>query len=319
MALGVAAFFVCTFILVALAVIGVRLALQRSLPDQQPEQKSSDWADSFDAALLKDESLSTISFWDGLLKQFDGVEIMKARLAESGMSWSVGRLTMMMLMAGTASLAVFRMFNFLPGWFVLLGSVAAGAAPYLVVLRRRRRRLDLIETQLPEAFETLARSLRAGNPLSAGLETLAAECKEPLASEMKKLVDERALGRPIEDSLQSMLERLPVDGVSEFAAVIQLQSRTGGKLHEVLTRITENMREAASLKSEIRSIAAHGRLTGLILTLLPVGIAVVMFFVNPQQMMILWTHPMGRNLIAAAVVCLVLAHFVIRKMVDIRI
>jgi tight adherence protein B len=319
MALGVAAFFICTFLFVALTVVGVRLVLQRVQPEERPPETNSDWAASFDAVLLKDESLSTISFWDGLLRQFDGVEIMKARLAESGLSWSVGRLTMMMLVAGTASLAVLRLFNFLPGWFVLLGSAAAGAAPYLVVLRRRRRRLMLLEEQLPDGFETLARSLRAGNPLAAGLEVLAAESKEPLASEMRKLVDELALGKPLEDSLQSFAKRAPVDGVSEFVAVIRLQSRTGGKLHEVLSRLTENMREAASLKSEIRSIAAHGRLTGLILTLLPVGIAVVMTWVNPQQMMILWNHPVGRDLIAAAVVCLVLAHAVIRKMVDIRI
>jgi tight adherence protein B len=320
MALSVAVFFLSTFVLVALAIMALRWLGERTHSQEPPAgDAEQDLAASIDATLFKTDSLSTISFWDELLKKVDGVKLMKARIAEAGMTWSVGRLTMMMLVSGTATLAVMRVFSFLPGWFVLLGSAVACAGPYLVVLRRRRKRMLRIEEQLPEALETLARSLRAGNPLIAGLEVLGQECKAPLAGEMRKLVDECTLGRPLEESLQSLLRRVPVAEVGEFVAVVQLQSRTGGKLHEVLSRLSETMREAASLKSEIRSIAAHGRLTGLILTLMPVGIAAVMTYVNPEHMLILWNHPSGRDFIGAALVCLVLAHIVIRKMVDIKV
>jgi tight adherence protein B len=107
--------------------------------------------------------------------------------------------------------------------------------------------------------------------------------------------------------------------MSVFAAAVQLQSRTGGKLSEVLVKIAENMREVAALRGEVKAISAHGRMTGTILTLLPVGIVFVMSTVNPDYIGILVRHPRGKDLIAAAIGCLLLAHFIIRRMVAIRV
>jgi tight adherence protein B len=107
--------------------------------------------------------------------------------------------------------------------------------------------------------------------------------------------------------------------VNLFAAAVTLHSRTGGKLSEVMAGLAENMREAAALQGEVRALSAHGKLTGLILTILPVGICVLMLTVSPGYMQLLLDHPNGKALIAAAVGCLVLAHFVIRKLVDIKI
>jgi tight adherence protein B len=87
----------------------------------------------------------------------------------------------------------------------------------------------------------------------------------------------------------------------------------------VLTKLAENMRESSALKGEVRAIAAHARLTGLILTLLPVGIAGVMAVVNPSHILILWTDETGRTMVSAALCGLVAAHFVMRKLLDIRL
>jgi tight adherence protein B len=107
--------------------------------------------------------------------------------------------------------------------------------------------------------------------------------------------------------------------VNLFTAAVQLHARTGGKLSEVLSSLAENMREAISLQGEVRALAAHGKLTGLILTILPIAIAGMMMWVSPGYMQVLYNYPQGKNLITAAVVCLVLAHLVIRKIVDIKV
>jgi tight adherence protein B len=107
--------------------------------------------------------------------------------------------------------------------------------------------------------------------------------------------------------------------VGFFAAAVQLQSRTGGKLGEVLGRLAETMRERFALRGEIRAIATHGRLTGLVLTFIPVVVVVVMAVVNPDYLGILIANPLGKNLILAAAACLVLAHLVIRKIVNIKL
>jgi tight adherence protein B len=112
---------------------------------------------------------------------------------------------------------------------------------------------------------------------------------------------------------------MPLLEVSMFVSAVQLQNRTGGKLNEVLAKLAENMRESVALKGEVRALAAHGKLTGAVLTVLPIAIAVVMLVVNPSYLAILVNHPDGKYLIAAAVGCLVVAHFLIRRIVDIKI
>ena len=301
------------------AVIAARFLMDR-LRDDRPGQSPGAWNEQADdMPLLKAEQLSTISFWDGLLKRFDWVEILGARLAEAGLQWSVGRLTAMMLLAGTTTLAMLTQFDWVPRFAAMAATGLAAFVPYLMVLRRRARRLRQLEEQFPEALDSLSRSLRAGHPLAAGLELLARESPAPLSVEMRKTVDERNLGMPWEQALEHLAARVPIVEVSVFAAAVQVQSRTGGKLHEVMARLSETMRESASLKGEVRSIASHGRMTGMILTIMPVGIAVTMFFTSPVYLQVLWQNPLGRDMIAAAAGCLVAAHFVIRRMVDVKI
>jgi tight adherence protein B len=104
-----------------------------------------------------------------------------------------------------------------------------------------------------------------------------------------------------------------------FASAIQLQNRTGGKLNEVLAKMAEDMRDASALRGEVRSLAAYGKMTGAVLTVLPLVISAIMMVVNPSYMAILIYHPYGKYLIGAAILCLVLAHFVIQRIVDVKL
>ncbi len=270
------------------------------------EEVVFDWLTPVNApGLLNEESLSTISVWDRLLARFDGIEIMQHHLAQSGMKWTVGRLTSMMMLAGAATFAVLWKMSWASTYLVLGFSLAAAAGPYLMVLRRRSKRLTKIEEQFPEALDSLARSVRAGNALSAALELLGRESPQPLAGELQRTANQKNLGGNWDQALEGLARRVPIAEVSVFVGALQLQSRAGGKLHEVLAKLAETMRESAALKGEVRSIAAHGKLTGGILTILPLVIACIMSYVNPQQMLVLWNDPLGHKLIWTAIGCLV--------------
>lgn len=320
MVLTVLLFFMATFGVVSAGVIGYRFLMgQDALLGKRGERAGSDyeWVEAGD--LLKSDALSTISFWDNLLARFDYVKIMKTRLGESGLKWSVGRLTALMLLLGIITFAVLMRFS----WSTILVSVIAGClvgwAPYLYVLRSCRKRLIMFESQFPDALDSLSRALHAGHPLAAGLQMLVYEAPQPLAAEIQITADERKLGLSWEQALDNLAARVPLVEVHIFVAAVKLQNRTGGKLSEVLGRLSETMREAYALKSEVRSIAAHGKMTGRFLTVLPVVITIMIAIVNPRHLVILWTHPMGKQLIAAALVSLAVAHVVIRRMVDIKI
>ena len=301
------------FLLAAVAVLIASKVFERN----QQSSPAMDLGDS--PAILKVEELSSITPWDKLLARFDFVERMRTRIAESGLSWSVGRLTSLMLLIGAFSLAVLSSMGWTPFWLDLPLTCAAMALPYLYVLRLRAKRLEQFEQQFPDALDFLARSLRAGHPLPVCLELLAQEESPPLSTEMRITAEERKLGMPIDQALSNLAKRVPLLNVRIFVAAVRMQSRTGGKLSEVLTFMAETMREATSVEGEVKSLAAHGRVTGAVLTVLPLAIAALMTAVNPGYLNILVENPTGKNLVIICAVALVVAHLVIRKIVNVKL
>lgn len=304
--------FVAIFLVALIAVVIASQFLDRPVPGApEPAEEMP--------SILKDEVVSTISPFDALLQRFDFIHVVRIRLSEAGLDWSVGRICSMMLLCGALALAFVSGIRWLPGWVILPVAVLGALAPYFYVLRVRTKRFEKFESMFPDALESLVRALRAGHPFAAGMELLATESIPPVSAEMRKTLDEWKLGMSWNQALDNLVDRMPVLDVAVFAAAVKLQIRTGGRLGEVLARLAESMRENSAIQGEVRSLAAHGRLTGRILSLLPLFIAGIMFMVNPDQMLILFRHPMGKNLVLIAVLCLVAAHFVIRKLVDIRL
>lgn len=310
--------FLTTFLAAGLAVLVGWFALQHMNAEALAEDVSKHLLDET-PRLLKDESLSSISPWASLLERSDFVKIMHRHLAQADLSWSVGRITLLMLLSGSVALAVAMRFDVIPGLVAILIAAVVAALPYLYILRRRTRRFRRFEENFPDALDSLARSLRAGHPFAAGMQIVSEEAEAPVSTELRKAAVEGNLGASWDQALGNLSERVPLLEVSMFSAAVEMQNRTGGKLNEVLARLAENMREATALKGEVRALAAHGKLTGMVLTILPLVIAVMMMVVNPSYLGILFHHPYGKYLIVAALLCLVAAHIVIRRIVDIRI
>jgi tight adherence protein B len=222
-------------------------------------------------------------------------------------------------MALAAVIAFLILFRFLGFWPAVVGAALAAISPYSYILHLRNKRFRKFAENFPDVLDSLSRALRAGYPLSASMDMIAAETVAPVSSEMRKTSAEANLGVGWNRALENLGQRVPLLEVNLFISAVELHSRTGGKLSDVMSNLAENMRESISLQGEIRSLSAHGKLTGLILTILPIVIALMMMYVSPGYMQVLYYHPYGKNLITAAVVCLVLAHFVIRKIVDIKV
>jgi tight adherence protein B len=267
--------------------------------------------------LFRNDRLSSLNFWDNLLARFDFIEILKARMAQAQLEWSVGRVTALMLFCGTA--AGLLLLKIVPAWGAIAGAMGIAFLPYGYILREREKRFRKFRDAFPDVLDSMARALRAGYPLPAAVDMVAADSPEPIASELKKASAEANLGMGWSRALENLARRIPILEVNVFISAVVLHSRTGGRLGEVLTGVAENMREAISLQGEVRALAAHGKLTGVILTILPIGIAGMMMIFSPGYMMTLYNHPYGKTLIAGAIGCLVLAQLVIRKIVDIKI
>ncbi len=309
--------FMATF-LVAATAVGLGAVLMQT-GRFQPAGTGEDGASGSEPPLLlQQQRLSTISVWDELLARLDFVEILKRRIAEAGLKWSVGRVTLTMLLLGSATAATLLAADWAPAIVALPAGIAAGFIPYFYILNKRTKRFQKIEEQFPEALDSLSRALRAGQPFGAGIELVANEAPEPLAQEMRRACDEWKLGLPWNEALKNLARRMPIAGVGLFVSAVTLQSRYGGKLNEILEELAKAIRDSIALHLEVRAISAQGRMTGTVLTILPLAIAGIMMITSPDYIGILFRYPDGKYLIAAAVVCLVLGHFAIRRIVSVK-
>ena len=316
LAFSTALFFLTTFLAAGLVVLVLWFALQKV----QPKALPADAVQEEDAPrLLREEPLSSISLWAAILQRCDFIEIMTAQIAQAGLNWSVGRITLSMLLSGTIALAILVKGAWLPGWATAAIAYSIALVPYIYVLHKRSRRFARFEAQFPDALDSLGRALRAGHPFAAALEIVANELEDPISTELRRAKVEGNFGTGWSQALENLVQRVPLLEVNMFAAAVQLQSRTGGKLSDVLSTLSEGMRESSALKGEVRALAAHGRLTGIVLTVLPIVIAITMCIVNPSYLGVLIHHPYGKYFFAAAVTSLIAAHFVIRRIVDIKI
>jgi tight adherence protein B len=279
------------------------------------EQQGSEMADT---TLFRDDSLSTISLWARILERFDFADLLRRRIEEAGLNWSPGRLTLLMLLCGAVFMTTVARVSWIPTWASLMAAAAVTALPYFIVLHLRARRFLRFQEHFPDALDSLARAMRAGHALTAGMDLVANEAEEPVAGEFRRTVAEVTLGLPWDRALAHFTERVPVADVAVFSAAVQLQVRSGGKLGDMLGKLAEDMREAVALRGEVNAVAAHGKLTGAILTAMPFAIAMMMLVVNPAYMATLFTYPWGKDLVAAAVAFLFLGHLAIRRIVAVR-
>lgn len=309
--------FIGTFFAAAIAVILVALIQSSRAAPAGLEGAPEDIFDST-PLLLRQQPMSTMPLWHQLLDYLNFGQFLKQRIDEAGLRWSVGRVSLAMLLPASLFFAALFDAAWVPPGGALAAACIGGSIPYWLIKRKRSARLRKIDVQFPDALDSLCRSMRAGHTLSSAVEMLASETPAPLGPELRKLTDEQRLGLDWNIALENFARRLPVLEIRLFVAAVMVQTRTGGKLTEVLERLSENIRESASLRGEIRSISAQGRLAAVILTILPVLIAIAMWVTNPSYIRVLFVDPRGQYLVWGAIACLALGHFVIGRIVDIK-
>jgi tight adherence protein B len=310
--------FVTTFLIASAAVVLGSILLRPSSVPQVPAGVAPYFEPAETPLLLQQQLLSSISVWRQLLARFDFVENLKVRISEAGLTWSVGRVTLMMLLLGSIGAVIAYALDLAPLITVPLIGGCAAVVPYLLILRTRKRRFRKMEEQFPEALDSLSRALRAGHPFGAGMDLVAGEAPEPLAQEIRKSCDEWQLGLAWNESLENLARRVPLIEIRLFVAAVTLQNRFGGKLNEILEELAKSIRDSVGLRGDVRAASAQGRMTGRVLTILPIAIAAIMWVTSPSYIGVLWQHPEGKYLMAGAAVCLVLGHFCIQRIVNIK-
>jgi tight adherence protein B len=261
---------------------------------------------------------------DVLTRMLEGLNLTKklqAQIQQAGMDWTVNKLLFVMLALALVGGALgFRFAPLVDPWASMaVLALILFLLPYLNVRRRRSKRLGLFEAQFPEALDFLSRAMRAGHAFSVSLEMLAEESQEPLSREVRQVFNEQNLGAPVETALQNLAERVPLLDVSFFVSAVMLQKETGGNLSEILIKLSYVIRERFKLKGAVKAASAHGRITGTILTVMPIVTMFLLVLVAPGYLDGMVKDPDGKWIIIGAACGQVLGFLVIRRIIDIKV
>ena len=255
-----------------------------------------------------------------ILHRFELGGKLRTLIEQSGLKWTAAKLVNSSIVAFGAGFGAGWVF--LPGQFQSMAPVCGlvlGALPLLYLIRTRSSRIHKFEELFPDSLEFVARSMRAGHAFSVAMEMIHKEFQEPLGGEFRRVFEEHNLGLPLEVALEKLAQRIPLLDVHFFVSAVMLQKRTGGNLAEILDKLAYVIRERFKLRGRIKAISAHGRMTGTALTLIPVGVAVMMFWTNPDYIRFFFLDETGNYMMGTAILLQVIGYGVIQKIVTIEV
>ena len=214
-------------------------------------------------------------------------------------------------------------------WFIgnrhpisaLIGIAVGAFAPRFYVKSQQRKRLQKFNDQLPDMLNLMVNGLRAGYSTMQAMEAISKELPSPISDEFKRVVQEMQIGIPMENALDNLLRRIPSDDLDFVITAINVQREVGGNLSEILDNISFTIRERIRIKGEVRVLTSQVRTSGTVLSIIPFGLTVVLWFLNPDYLMSVTD---GGPICTAVIICTVLglifsSYFIMMRIADIEV
>ena len=270
------------------------------------------------SSLLKQRLLSQTPAVDRILLQIPRIHQLDRLLLQSGRQLTVAGFLSVTLLTAVVGLMLAMLIG-LPTFAVIIIGAATSGLPLFFVLSAKHKRLLVIEQQLPDALDLMARAMLAGHAFPSGLKMVGEEVPEPVSGEFRIVFDEINYGISVQDALTNMATRVPSTDLRYFVISVLIQRETGGNLAELLNNISALIRARLKLMGAVRVLSAEGRLSALILTILPFALAGVIFLVNPKFLSVLWTDSVGPKIVAGALALMIFGMFWMWRVIKIRV
>jgi tight adherence protein B len=266
-------------------------------------------------ALLRDGLSTAQGFMGSLIARFEKLPLF-FRQADSPLKIE----QFLLLCAGTAGLGIMLfLIGRTPAPLIPVGAVLGFASPWVWLWWRRRCRFAKFEKQLSDALELMARALKSGHSLASGLNVVASEMPAPISVEFRTVYEEQNLGIPIEQALRNMLTRIPNMDLQFFVTAVAIQRQAGGDLAEILNKISYLVRERFKILGQVKALTGEGRISGIVLMALPIVLFFVVYYLNPDYVMLLFNREIGRKMVTLAIIAQILGAVVIKKIVNIKV
>ena len=255
---------------------------------------------------------------DKILAKYTPVQNIQKTFNQAGIVWSASRF---LLNAGSLALLITMVLIVLkvsPIIAVALAAMIPGL-PLMVISFKSKARKEKLNYQLPDIFDLLCQALRAGHSLASGIQLVGQQLPDPAGIEFRRCFHEQNLGLKLEEALRNMADRVDLLDVRFFVTAVTIQRQTGGDLAEILEKIAKVIRDRIKILGQVRALTAEGRLSGWVLSALPVVVFFAAKALNPEYVDILLYEEQGQAMLGAAVVMQIMGMLMIRKIVNIKI
>ena len=248
-------------------------------------------------------------------------------LVQAGMVMPTGRLLTLVAAAPALLFVLLVLFTASFGslgagrlFLLFIVSLALGLAlPLMFFSMKAARMRKRIVEQFPVALDVFVRGLRAGHPIAAALDLLTVEMPDPIGSQFGLVVDEVTYGADLRDALEAMADRWDLDDMRMFVVSLSVQSETGGNLAEILENLSKVIRDRASMMMKVRALSSEGRMSAIMLTILPVGAFLLLFILNPAFYLDVADDRLFIPGFGGLILLYVIGVYVIRRMVDLKV
>lgn len=311
-----------TTIALVLLVEGVRTwyrrrSVTRRFNELIPDDEGSAETDQ-SGSLFRQETNGPSSVLEVLITRVPQLRDIPLLIEHAGVSWSPN--TFVILTIGAAVAAGLTATVISAGILVTLVVSLVGAwLPYAYLKFKKNRRLARFEEAFPEAIDMLGRAIRAGHPLSSGIQMVGQEMAEPVGGEFRTIFEEQRFGVPFADVLMGLVDRVDLVDVRIFATAILVQREVGGNLAEILDNISDTIRARFKIRRQLRTYTAQGRMSGLVVGLMPFAVGLAFYAINPDYVRVLFEHPIGRVMLMVAITLQIFGYLWVRKIVNIEI
>jgi tight adherence protein B len=200
-----------------------------------------------------------------------------------------------------------------------IGAIVGYMIPILLLHAKIERRTKAFNDQLGDTLILIANSLRTGYSFMQALEMVAREMPQPISIEFGRTLREMNLGVTTEDALNNLAKRINSDDLDLVITAVLIQRQVGGNLAEILDNIAVTIRERVKIKGEIKTMTAQGRISGMIIGIMPIGLGAIIYSINPEYIKILFTAPLGKMMLLGAVISEFFGILLIRKIVNIEV
>lgn len=268
--------------------------------------------------LQKRVVFSAIPWLNRKMQELELAARMRMLLYQANIAWTPAKFLLLSVSMFSACMMLIgtRTSNLL---LMVIPSLAVFCVPLIYVLWKRHVRFVQFETGLPEALDQIVSALRAGHSLNAALGLIARECSPPISTEFQICFAEQNYGLELREALENLVLRMPIDDLQIAVTAVLIQKETGGNLAEVLDKTSEVIRERFRLRRQVRVHTAHGRMTGLVISVLPFILFCVLLVLNPKREGLLWSNDLGKKMIMGSLISMAIGTALVQKIIRVEV